>query len=122
MSQPKIADDVLRKWHNASKFFWDETSKECGTCRIEFRTGDVCIVFGDMGVAISHKRFRCPSCGVEDITKGARPSASALFVENDHRNKNLTDLDPYIRDRVLQAFTMLDILHDNMQEAAAEFS
>lgn len=120
---PKLADDILRKWHQAAKYYWDETSSACThpKCGTAFVTGDVCFLFGDLESVVDRKDYLCPRCGMAAVAHdGKFPSATTLFIENPHRNRKLSKLPAEIRDRVIEGFTIIDQIHTGVEARLQE--
>ena len=117
---PQIADDILKRWHQAAQFYWDDTSSSCTHCGIQFATGDVCFLFGDLDSAIAKKEYLCPQDGMAAVVHGNRmPSATTLFIEDAHRDKRLSKLPKEIRDRVVESFQIIDNIHRGVEERLA---
>lgn len=120
---PKLADDILRKWHQAAKYYWDETSSQCThpKCGTKFTTGDVCFLFGDLETAAAKKDYLCARCGMAAVYhEGKFPSATTLFIENRHRNKKLSKLPEDVRELVIEGFAIIDQIHSGVEARLAQ--
>jgi len=112
----EISDDILRKFEIAAKHYWDETSKECCVCQCQFRTGDVCLVYGDFDNPIERQFFYCVPDGYKRILAGQFPSASSLFVSDEHRFSRMKDLPEELQQYVIEGFECIEKLHLGMEE------
>lgn len=108
------------RWTQARENYMTETPPKCGKCTVQFRTGDVLFIFGNLDIAAELKHFYCNACGYGYIAHvGMFPSATLIFIEEGHREVELSWLSPEQIEWVKEAFAIVDRIHS---EVAAYFA
>lgn len=118
MAGEKYPDDILRRWESACEFSWDCASDKCGECLHPSESGDVILAFGDLDNAATRKFYLCASCGYQAMLSAHFPSATLIFVANEHRGVRLSLLPDGVRDRTIEAFEIVDRIHAHVAQIA----
>lgn len=116
MSKSKIPADLLIRWEAAKKIN-DETADACSTCQTKFVTGDVSLLYGDLDNLAAARLYICPPCyHYRPEFQDKAPSATMVYVQNEHRLKQFDELPTAVRDHLVEAFKIVDTIHKGVAD------
>lgn len=108
--------NILSQWEQCRKVA-DPAADECTLCRQPFATGDVSLLFGDLEAPAPVRRlYCCATCSQGGLEKGMIPSATMVYVQNEHRGKDFEQLEPAVQDRFAEALSIVDRIHRGVEE------
>lgn len=109
-------NDVLSQWEQCSKIA-DPTADECTLCHQRFVTGDVSLLFGDLDAPTPVRRlYCCATCSQGGLEKGMIPTATMVYVQNEHRGKDFDQLESKVQDRFAEALSIVERIHRGVEE------
>jgi hypothetical protein len=109
-------NNILSRWEDCQKVA-DDTADECSFCHVGFQTGDVSLLFGEVSVAPAVRFYCCPTCYARKAeSEPLIPSATMVYVENQHRRLDFEQLPPTVQDHFAEALEIVDRIHQGVEE------